>query len=329
VLLVTFRGWLVTAAGRSPVLVLAQEGDTPMIIFVTGGTGALGTPTVALLRDRGYQVRALASSAGSARKLADAGAEPVRASLFDPESLAAAVRGADAILHLATRIAPQSKAWRRSAWLENDRIRAEGTHNLVDAALATGVGPSFAPIYADGGDQWLSAGSPIAPTDILRSTVTAEEEVSRFGTHGGRGVVLRTAGIYGPHSASTRDVLALAFSAFMGPAGGYQVGGLGRGRGDRAARGGGDRRPLRRVRHRRRSAAEQSRARRRAGRRGRAADGTPGADAVARLLLGKRISFLLRSQRVFNQRFRDAAGWAPEVKEATDGVHRLRALAFS
>jgi len=307
-----------------------------MIIFVTGGTGALGTPTVALLRDCGYQVRALASSAGSARMLADAGAEPVRASLFDPESLAAAVRGADAILHLATRIAPQSKAWRRSAWVENDRIRAEGTRNLVEAALAAGVGalvyPSFAPIYADGGDQWLSAGSPIAPTDILRSTVTAEEEVSRFGAHGGRGVVLRIAGIYGPHSASTRDVLALArkgFSAFVGPAGGYEsvvwdedaatalvaaveTDGLS-GVYDIA-----DDRPLTRA-----EIADLLAA----------AVGRPSVrrvpTALARLLLGKRLAFFLRSQRISNQQFRDAAGWAPEVKDAADGLLRLGALGLS
>ena len=56
----------------------------------------------------------------------------------------------------------------RSAWVENDRIRAEGTKNLVDAALATGaqvfVYPSFAFVYPDSGDAWIDAAStPVAP----------------------------------------------------------------------------------------------------------------------------------------------------------------------
>ncbi len=178
-----------------------------MIVFVTGGTGALGRPTVARLREAGHTVRALARSAAAAAALRAAGAEPVPASLFDPRALAVAVRGADAVLHLATRIAPASAARRRDAWRENDRIRAEGTRTLVDAALAADVGvlvyPSFAPVYADGGARWLSAGDPVAPTAVLRSTLVAEDEVARFTAEGGRGVSLRMAGIYGPHSPAT------------------------------------------------------------------------------------------------------------------------------
>ena len=195
-----------------------------MITFVTGGTGALGAPTVDLLRRHGHRVRVLATGAASADRLRSAGAEPVLGSLFDEQFLASAVRGADAVLHLATRIVPIGQARRRAAWQDNDRIRRVGTRNLVTAALGTGVSvvvyPSFAPIYADGGARWLSYGDPVAPTDILQSTLEAEGEVDRFTAAGGRGVVLRMAGVYGPHSAATRDVLALAgrgISGFVGP----------------------------------------------------------------------------------------------------------------
>src|SRR3712207_9578143 len=111
-------------------------------------------------------------------------------------------------------------------WLS--RSRADGTRLLVDAALGAGVRalvyPSFAPIYADGGADWLSWGSPIAPTDILASTVVAEREVARFSAAGGRGGGLRMAGVYGPPSAATRHGLRLAgrgVSGFIGPARGY------------------------------------------------------------------------------------------------------------
>src|SRR5437867_2183015 len=67
------------------------------------------------------------------------GAEPVRASLFEPGAMRAAVDGADAIFHLATRIPAPADMGRRRAWSANDRIRRDGTRVLVDAALAAGV----------------------------------------------------------------------------------------------------------------------------------------------------------------------------------------------
>jgi nucleoside-diphosphate-sugar epimerase len=302
-----------------------------MIVFVTGATGALGTPTVALLRSGGHTVRALARSAESARALRAAGADPVPASLLDPDALRTAVRGADAVLHLATRIAPPRSARRRRAWRENDRIRVDGTRNLVDAALAADVGvlvyPSFAPVYADGGDRWLEVGAPVAPTDVLRSTLVAEDEVARFTAAGGRGVALRMAGIYGPHSAATRDVLALArrgVSAFVGPAGAYQplvrdsdaaaallaavlTPGV-RGVFDVA-----DDEPLTRAR----LAAVL------AGVVGRPVRRPP--TWLVRAALGPRMGFLLRSQRVANRRFAAATGWAPRVRSAADGLRALGA----
>ncbi len=300
-----------------------------MIVFVTGGTGALGRPTVARLREAGHTVRALARSAAAAAALRAAGAEPVPASLFDPRALAVAVRGADAVLHLATRIAPASAARRRDAWRENDRIRAEGTRTLVDAALAADVGvlvyPSFAPVYADGGARWLSAGDPVAPTAVLRSTLVAEDEVARFTAEGGRGVSLRMAGVYGPHSPATRDVLALArrgVSAFAGPPGAYQplvwdddaaaaLVAAAATPGVVGVHDVADDEPLTRAR----LAAVLADAVGRPVRR----PPTP----LVRLVLGPGMEFLLRSQRVSHRRFTEATGWAPRVRSAADGLSHL------
>jgi nucleoside-diphosphate-sugar epimerase len=301
-----------------------------MIAFVTGGTGALGTPAVAELVRAGHRVRALATSGTSAAKLRAAGAEPVPGSVFDRAAVTAAVRGADAILHLATRIVPFGSAWRRAAWNDNDRLRRDGTRNLVDAALATGVGtviyPSFAPIYADGGARWLSYGDPIAPTDILQSTVDAEREVERFTRSGGRGVVLRMAGVYGAHSSATRDVLALArrgLSGFLGPAGAYQpliwdvdsatallaaveTSGLTGGY-DVV-----DDQPMTRDALAT-ALAEVT---------GQGSVRRP-PTWLMRAVLGKRMGFALRSQRVSNRRFRQRTGWSPRMPDAATGLQEL------
>src|SRR6266508_5926275 len=100
-----------------------------MKVFVTGATGVLGKVVVRLLIDGGHNVRALARNSGNELRLRETGAECIRTSLFDPTSLRTAVKGCDAILHLATRIPPPNEARRRKAWRDNDRIRTEGTIN--------------------------------------------------------------------------------------------------------------------------------------------------------------------------------------------------------
>src|SRR5438552_667346 len=110
-----------------------------MNVFVTGATGVLGRPVTRMLIDIGHHVRALARNSSNHSRLREIGAEPVSASLFDMPSLRQAVGDSEAILHLATHIPPSKQARRRDAWRENDRIRIEGTRNLVDAALAGDV----------------------------------------------------------------------------------------------------------------------------------------------------------------------------------------------
>jgi len=142
-----------------------------MNVFITGATGVLGRPVVRLLVDCGYRVRALARNSGNALRLREAGAEPVQASLFDPTSLQAAIRDCDAILHLATRIPPPKKARRWEAWRDNDRIRTEGTRNLVDVALdlrvSTFVYPGIVFVYPDRGSARVDVAPPPDPSPIL------------------------------------------------------------------------------------------------------------------------------------------------------------------
>ena len=95
-----------------------------MRVLVTGGTGVLGRAFRPLAEAAGHDVRA-----------------PGRAGLdlFDPAAVGAAVRGVDAVLHLATRIQPLDKMRQPEAWRENDRLRAEASAILVGAALAADV----------------------------------------------------------------------------------------------------------------------------------------------------------------------------------------------
>ena len=157
-----------------------------MRVLVTGGTGVLGQAFRPLAEAEGHQVRA-----------------PGRAELdlFDPLAVGAAVRGVAALLHLATRIQPLSRMQQPEAWRENDRLRAEASAILVDAALAAGVKvyiqPTVTFVYPVG--RPVSEETPVRDVAvILRSALAAEQQTARFAAAGRRGVVLRLGLLDGP-----------------------------------------------------------------------------------------------------------------------------------
>jgi nucleoside-diphosphate-sugar epimerase len=146
------------------------------VLFVTGGTGALGSALLPAAVAAGHEVRA---------------PRHAELDLFDPAAVAEAARGADAILHLATRIRPLELMDRPEEWRENDRLRAEGSRILVDAALAGGVRTYVQPTVT------FANGRAEVP-EILRSAVAAEAQTARFAEAGRRGVVLRLGLLNGP-----------------------------------------------------------------------------------------------------------------------------------
>ena len=71
-----------------------------MKVFITGGTGFVGSAVVQELVANGFEVVGLARSETSAQKLISWGAQPVRGSLTSLSTLATAAAQADAIIHL-------------------------------------------------------------------------------------------------------------------------------------------------------------------------------------------------------------------------------------
>jgi uncharacterized protein YbjT (DUF2867 family) len=70
-----------------------------MKILVTGATGKVGSRLTKRLAQRGDQVRALVRDPTRAADLREAGLELVEGDLLKVDSLAAAVRGVDAVVH--------------------------------------------------------------------------------------------------------------------------------------------------------------------------------------------------------------------------------------
>jgi len=157
-----------------------------MRLLITGGTGVLGCA-----------LRPLADAVG--HELAMPGHEEL--DLFDPSPVADAVRGVDGVLHLATRIHSLEQVSDPDAWHENDRLRADASRILVDAAIASGVEvyvqPTVTFVYPPDGQ--VSEDTQVGEVlPILRSALAAEQQAERFAGAGGRGVVLRLGLLDGP-----------------------------------------------------------------------------------------------------------------------------------
>ncbi|EFH89005.1 NAD-dependent epimerase/dehydratase family protein [Ktedonobacter racemifer] len=204
-----------------------------MNIFVTGATGVLGKTLVPKLVAAGHTVSAMSRTPENDDRLRRAGAHPVQVDLFDVEALKQVLAGHEAIYHLATKIPPATQIGRRSAWLENDRLRRDGARNLVEAALAVGtvqtiIYPSFNFLYPSSGNTWLDAQATPVKTATLSSTVEAEEAVARFAesdpTKQRRGISLRLGSFYGPEAPSSWEMLDYArkgIGALPGARAGY------------------------------------------------------------------------------------------------------------
>jgi nucleoside-diphosphate-sugar epimerase len=163
----------------------------------------------------GHEVTALVRSPAKAELARSLGATPVEVGLFDPDALRAAVAGHDAVCNLATHIPSAVRAADPRSWQENERIRSEGSRNLVDAALAAGatafVQESIAFLYGDHGDSWIDATSAqIIDSRFSASLKAAESEAARFGATGGRAVVLRFGQFFAPESDHTLTVMRAA-----------------------------------------------------------------------------------------------------------------------
>src|SRR3954452_2664478 len=157
-----------------------------MRLLITGGTGVLGCA-----------LRPLAEAAG--HECSMPGREEL--DLFDPSEVADAVSGVDGVVHLATRIRTLDEISDPDVWRENDRLRADASRILVDAAIAAGaevyVQPTVTFVYPP--DSPASEDTPVGDVlPILRSALAAEEQAERFAGAGGRGVVLRFGLLDGP-----------------------------------------------------------------------------------------------------------------------------------
>ncbi len=154
-----------------------------MRIFLAGASGVIGARLLPLLVAAGHEVAGMTRSPGKLDGLKALGAEPVLCDVYDADALRAAVVRfrPDAVMHQLTDL-PDDAAEIPELGARNDRMRTEGTRNLLAAAAAAGSERILAQSIA-----WEQPGD--------RGVTTREYESAVLNVGG---VVIRYGRLYGP-----------------------------------------------------------------------------------------------------------------------------------
>jgi len=193
-----------------------------MTVFVAGASGAIGRPLVPKLIAAGHEVTGLTRSEARAEEVRAAGAAAAVVDVFDADALRAAVERAspEVIVHELTSLPDRIDFRKEDTYAATNRVRTEGTRNLIDAARAAGarrlVCQSIAFAYRMDGDGLKTEDDPLLEDarGAFGSGVSALREMEQMvlGSDGLDGLVLRYGFFYGPSTyyaddgTSTEDV---------------------------------------------------------------------------------------------------------------------------
>ncbi|WP_256838854.1 NAD-dependent epimerase/dehydratase family protein [Ornithinimicrobium faecis] len=190
-----------------------------MKVLLAGASGAIGLPLVQQLKAAGHDVTAIHRSATGRARLTAAGATPLQVDVLDQPALLAALEGlsGDAVISQLTSM-------KKSPMTHNDltatnRLRTEGTANLLVAAERIGAvrfvtqSMVFGYGYGDFGGRVLTEDDEFAPPghgrfeEHLAAMRSNEDQV--LGATNVQGVALRYGLFYGPGAAGETLVNAV------------------------------------------------------------------------------------------------------------------------
>lgn len=185
------------------------------VVFVTGGSGFVGSHLISRLIADGRTVRALARSDSAAERVSELGAQAVRGDITDVASLRAAAAGSDLAFHAAART---TRGGDREQFFADN---VGGTQNLVRAAQEAGVRR----LVHVGTEAALMAGQPLVKIDetaplrpdsrahYAASKAAAEELVLAANSDGLQTIVLRPRFVWGAGDTTVLPEIVKAVKA--------------------------------------------------------------------------------------------------------------------
>lgn len=180
-----------------------------MRVLVAGATGVLGRQLVPRLVGAGHEVFVMTRHESHKAGLSELGAVPVVADALDRGQVEAAVREAtpDVIVHQLTAIGHVDTRHFDRSFAATNRLRIEGTDNLLAAGRAAGVRRFVA--QSNGAFTYARTGGPVkteedpldpAPISQMAPMIAAigHLESAVLGADWTEGIVLRYGAFYGP-----------------------------------------------------------------------------------------------------------------------------------
>lgn len=138
-----------------------------MRVFLTGGSGFIGSALILELTGAGHTVVGLARSDAAAYKLVAAGVEVHRGSLADPATLHAAAAASDGVIHCAFS---HDDFADRAGNCQKDRTAIE--------AIGTALAGSDRPFVITSGTGRFSPGVPVTENDMPSAETSGERALS-------------------------------------------------------------------------------------------------------------------------------------------------------
>ncbi|AUV81024.1 NAD(P)-dependent oxidoreductase [Salinigranum rubrum] len=157
------------------------------------GCGYVGLELGRQLREHGHDVVGVRRSESGLASVADAGLDPARADVTDPETLSD-VPDADWLVFAASSGGRGADAARR--------VFVDGLKNAIDEFASRESPPerlvytSSTGVYGDHGGDWVDEGTPLDPTTDKTSVLAEAEAVALSAPLAS--TVARFAGLYGP-----------------------------------------------------------------------------------------------------------------------------------
>lgn len=188
-----------------------------MRILVAGGSGAIGKRLVPLLVAKGHQVTATTRTSEKAPALQALGAQAAVVDALNREKTVQVVVDAhpEVVVHQMTALASvrNLRNFDREFELTN-RLRTEGTQNLLEGARCAGARMFIAQSYAGwpagpGSKRITTEDDPFDPSPVqtmargLAAIQSLESLVT--GAQGLTGIVLRYGSLYGPGTSTSSD----------------------------------------------------------------------------------------------------------------------------
>jgi nucleoside-diphosphate-sugar epimerase len=197
-----------------------------MRVFLTGGTGLLGSHLAQELRASGHEVVALHRKGADTLDLEEAECSLAEGDIrSEPDALAPLMKGCSHLVHGAALV------YAGGSWPKVRSVNVDGTRNVLTAARVAGISRavhvSSVAVYGNAPgpvDEATPIDTPVPPSDLYARSKREAEAVAR-GIEEKRGfpvTIVRPSAVYGERDRlmgpAIRDMLRLPLVPLLGPA---------------------------------------------------------------------------------------------------------------